>query len=375
MIQQKKYIWLRNIALLSICGFLCYSLFPVPPITWRVLLLGTAFLTIGPNLSYLTRLEKIVISFWILHFVYFFTSYFWLDSPSTTLIGNISVSLLSIPLFMTLGRRGVMTNRFYLVATILLVLSAFVYYWTLRANYLANLMSGNQDITNNASAVFLYILPLIFILRSRYLSYGVLLICSYFIMDGAKRGNIVCAVPVILLFIIYTFRHKKNRFYEKAIFMLFFIFTVSWGLKQYEQNEYLQKRMEQTMEGNSSGRDRIYENSWKVYSESQDIKNIILGYGFQVTYYNKQIGNYAHNDWLELLVDNGLVGALFYLYIFILLFKIIKKEKDLQKRYILISIAIIWLLKSMFSMSFTSSLMCIMFITLGWIFTTTNHNN
>ena len=157
--------------------------------------------------------------------------------------------------------------------------------------------------------------------------------------------------------------------------MLFFIFTVSWGLKQYEQNEYLQKRMEQTMEGNSSGRDRIYENSWKVYSESQDIKNIILGYGFQVTYYNKQIGNYAHNDWLELLVDNGLVGALFYLYIFILLFKIIKKEKDLQKRYILISIAIIWLLKSMFSMSFTSSLMCIMFITLGWIFTTTNHNN
>lgn len=367
MRQQKKYIWLRNFALLSICGYLSHSLFPVPQITWRLLFLGIAFLVIVPNLGNLTRIEKVTISFWILHLIYFFVSYFWLDSPSTTHIGNISTSLLAIPLFMTLGRKGVMTTRFYLMATIVLVLSALVYYWTMKVNYIANLLSANQDITNNASVAFLCILPLIFILKNRYLSYGLLLACVYFILDAAKRGNIVCAVPIILLFIFYTFRNKQVRFYEKAIFVLFFLFAVSWGVKQYEQNDYLQRRMEQTMEGKSSGRDLIYENSWKVYSESESIKNILLGYGFQATYYNKQIGNYAHNDWLELLVDNGLVGALFYLYIFSLLFKMIGKERDLQKRYILISIAIIWFLKSLFSMSFTAGTTNILFLLFGYI--------
>lgn len=367
MIEQNRYIWLRNISLLSICGYLCYSLFPIQPITWRLLLLGIAFLVVGPNFSILTRIEKTIIAFWVLNLIYFFTSYFWFVSPSTTLIGNISVSLLSIPLFMTLGRKGVMTSRFYLIAAIALVLSSFVYYKTMEAQYLANLIGGNEVSTNNGSVVFLCILPIIFVLKNRYMSYGVLLVCVYFILDSAKRGNILSTIPVLLLFFIYTFRNRQVRGYEKIIFIFFFIFAVSLGLKQFEHNEYLQMRMEQTMEGNSSGRDRIYENAWKVYSESQSMKNIILGYGFQATYYNEQIGNYAHNDWLELLVDNGIVGALLYLSILIQLFKMIRREEDIQKRYLLISVVTIWFMKSTFSMSFTGETTFILFLLFGYV--------
>lgn len=367
MTQEIKYIWLRNIALLSICGFLCYSLFPLPPITWRLLLLGTAFLVVVPNLSSLSKVEKIIIAFWTLNLIYFFVSYFWFVSPSTTLIGNISVSLLSIPLFMTLGREGVMTSRFYLIATIALVLSSLIYYKTMEAQSLAKLIGGNEDITNNGSVAFLCILPIIFVIKNRYLSYGVLLISVYFLLDAAKRGNIICAIPVLLLFIIYYFRNKQIRVSEKAIFITFFLFTVSWGYKQFEKNEFLQMRMEQTMEGNSSGRDILYGNAWKVYSESQSMKNLILGYGFQATYYNEQIGNYAHNDWLELLVDNGIIGALLYLSIFIQLFKIIRSEEDIQKRFLLISIVSIWFLKSTFSMSFTGDTTFILYLLFGYV--------
>lgn len=366
MIQERKYIWLRNIALLSICGFLCYSLFPLPPITWRLLLLATAFLVVAPNLSCLSRLEKTVIAFWALNLIYFFVSYFWFDSPSTTLMGNISVSLLSIPLFMTLGRKGVMTTRFYQMATVALVLSSLVYYKTMEAQYLSKLIGGSEDFTNNGSVAFLCILPIVFVLKNRYLSYGVLLVSVYFILDAAKRGNIICAIPVLLLFFMYTFRNGQIRVYEKVIFIIFFFFAVSWGLEQFEQNEYLQKRMEQTVEGNSSGRDRIYENAWKVYSESQSMKNIILGYGFEATYHNEQIGNFAHNDWLELLVDNGIIGALLYLSIFIQLFKILRREEDIQKRFLLISIVSIWFLKTIFSMSYTDETTFILFLLFGY---------
>lgn len=367
MTQQKKYIWLRNIALLSICGFLCYSLFPVPPITWRLLFLGVVFFTIWPNLNKLTRLEKWIIAFWGLNLVYYFTSYFWLDSPSTTQIGNISVTLLSIPLFLTLSRRGVMTNKFYSYAIILLLLSAIVYYESLRVIMLAKFIH-RDDITNNASVVFVYLLPFVLFLKNRYLSYGVTLICAYFLMEGAKRGNIVCAIPVIILLVLLTFRNKQVRIYEKFLFIVFFLFAVTWGIKQFEQNEYLQQRIEQTIEGNTSNRDRIYGNAWKVYSESESIINIIGGYGFDATVNNRQIGNYAHNDWLEILVDYGVVGIIFYTSMFILLFRQIRQKKDIQKRYTLIAITSVWFLKSAFSMGFTSDTLFILSLSLGYVY-------
>lgn len=366
MRQTYKYIWLRNIALLSICGFLCFSLFPVPPITWRLLFLGTATITIWYNIYQLTHLEKWALTFAGLNLGYYFISFFWLNNPSATQIGNILVTLLSIPLFMTLGRNGVMTERFYLIGLPLLIVSSIIYFESMQLRFL-EVFLGREDITNNGSVVFLYILPITLFLKNRYFSYGITLISAYFLMEGAKRGNIICAVPVIILFIVLTFRNRRVRIYEKLIFIVFFLFAISWGIKQFEQNEYLQTRVEQTIEGNSSNRDILYTNAWKVYSESNNLKNIIFGYGFQATCYNQQIGNYVHNDWLEILVDYGAFGAIFYLTIFLLLFQLIRKEKDVQKRYVLIAIALVWFFKSIFSMGFTSDTMFILFLSLGYV--------
>lgn len=366
MTLHKKYIWFRNISLLSICGFLCYSLFPFPPIAWRLLFLGTALATIGPNINSLTRLEKAVIGFWILNLVYFFVSYLWLDNPSTTQIGNISVTLLSIPLFMTLGKKGVMTERFYSIAVVLLLLSAMIYFESMRVFMLAKFIN-RDDVTNNASVVFLFILPFILLLKNRYLSYLVTLICSYYLMEGAKRGNIICAIPVLFLFILSTFRNKQVKFYEKLVFIVFLLFATSWGTEKFVENEYLQARVEQTLEGNSSNRDIIYANAWKVFSESENAYNVLVGYGFDGTINHKDLNERAHNDWLEILVDYGITGIIFYCSIFLSLFSTIKKEKNLKNKYILTSVVAIWFLKSIFSMGFSGEIMSLLFILLGYV--------
>lgn len=366
MTQQKKYIWLRNISLLSICGFLCYSLFPFPPITWRLLFLGTAILVIWPNMKSLSRLEKTVMGFWGLNLIYFFVSYLFLDNPSTTQIGNISVTLLSIPLFITLGKKGVMTERFYSIAVVLLLLSAMIYFESMRVLMLAKFINRN-DVINNASVVFLFILPFILFLKNRYLSYLVTLICVYYLMEGAKRGNIICAIPVLFLFILSTFRNKQVKFYEKLVFVVFLLFATSWGVEKFVENEHLQARVEQTMEGESSNRDIIYKNAWRTFAESENIRNVLFGYGFDGTLHHPKIKNYAHNDWLEILVDCGALGAFFYFSIFFLLFMRIRKEKDLQKYYVLITVFAIWLLKSAFSMGFTEETMFILFIAWGYV--------
>lgn len=366
MTQQKKYVWLRNIALFSICGFLCYSLFPFPPIIWRLLFLGTAILVIWPNMKNLSSFEKTVIGFWGLNLIYFFVSYLWLETPSTTQIGNISVTLLAIPFFVTLGKKGVMTDRFYSLAVILLLFSAMVYFESMRM-FMFSSFIDHDDVTNNASVAFLFILPFILFLKNRYLSYFVTIVCVYFLMEGAKRGNIICAVPVLLLFILSTLRNKYVRFYEKFVFLVFLLFAISMGTKQFVENEYLQERVEQTLEGNSSNRDVIFVNAWKVFSESENIDNVIFGYGFDGTIHHENLRIRAHSDWLEILVDYGITGIIFYVSIFLSLFSMIKKEKSFKNKYILTSVVAIWFLKSIFSMGFSGEIMSLLFISLGYV--------
>ena len=366
MTQQKKYIWLRNISLLSICGYLCYSLFPFPPVIWRLLFLGTAILVIWPNMKSLSRLEKTVIGFWVLNLIYFFISFLWLDNPSISQIGNISVTLFAIPLFMILGRKGVMTDRFYSIAVVLLLLSAMIYFESMRVFMLAKFIN-RDDVTNNASVVFLYILPFILLLKNRYLSYLTTLLCVYYLMEGAKRGNIICAIPVLFIFILSIFRNKQVKFYEKLVFIVFLLFATSWGVEKFVENEYLQARVEQTMEGDSSDRDVLYTNAWRTFSESENIRNMLFGYGFDGALHHPKIKAYAHNDWLEILVDYGVLGAFFYLSIFFLLFMRIRKEKDFRKYYVMITISVIWLLKSAFSMGFTGETIFILFIAWGYV--------
>lgn len=366
MAQIKKYFWLRNIALFSICGFLCFSLFPFPPIIWRLLFLLISLVTIIPNINGCTQLEKMVIGFCLLNIIYYFVSFLWLASPSTTQIGNISVTLLALPLFCILGRKGVFSERFIIIALISLVLSSMVYFESMRVIMIANFINRN-DITNNASVVFLYILPFIFVLKNRYISYGVILICVYYLMEGAKRGNIVCSIPIIVLFIIMTFRNKHIKVYEKLLFIIFFFFALLWGSTKFKENEYLQKRIEQTMEGNTSNRDIIYSNCWDVYTNSEHIPNLLFGYGFDGTLNHKNIGAYAHNDWLEILVDYGVIGFIFYLLIFILIYQQIRMIREIQKRYVLIALASVWLCKTAFSMGFTEETTFILFMLFGFI--------
>lgn len=367
MVQQKKYIRLRNLSVLCVCGFLCYSIFPFPPVIWRLAFLATAIYTILPNVNEFTRLEKWVLGFWGVNMIYFLASFLWLSNPSITLIGNISVSLFAIPFFMTLGRKGVMTDKFFNITIFILLFSSYVFYLAGKQIAVADLIRG-EDATINAGVVFVLILPFILLIRNRYFAYIVTIACVYFLMESAKRGNIFCALPVIFLFIINTFRSKDVKLYEKIIFIVFFIFAISLGVKSFLQNDYLQARIEQTLEGNSSARDIIYADCWNTYISSDNVINIIFGYGYQGTVCHPRIGLYAHNDWLEILVDYGVFGIFFYLSIFSLLLKYIRKEKNLSQRHVLIAIVSIWFLKTAFSMGFTEETLFVLFIPLGYVF-------
>lgn len=107
-------------------------------------------------------------------------------------------------------------------------------------------------------------------------------------------------------------------------------------------------------EGDSSGRDTIYSNLFNAWLNS-DIIHLLFGHGFGSTIYISG-GSWAHNDWLELLTNFGLLGVSIYLTLFATATKLAFSEKlYIDKRILLLTILTIWFFTTLVSMNYTNT--------------------
>ncbi len=119
------------------------------------------------------------------------------------------------------------------------------------------------------------------------------------------------------------------------------------------QNEFYQKRLEQTLEGNVSGRDELYSSMFTYYTDSATPLEQLVGLGANGTL--KISSNYAHNDWFELLINQGLMGIIFYLLYWFSFLKTVKKSRISKlSREILTMVLIFTFMKTFFSMSISN---------------------
>ena len=196
------------------------------------------------------------------------------------------------------------------------------------------------------------------------------MVCIYYLLFGAKRGNILAMVIPIALFVYYALRNNQHSVI-KTIFVLAVIIGAGFiAYRWVVNNDYLMIRIERAVEGSSSGRDKIYANAWHTWFNSNNIMIYLFGYGFDGTIHHLDRGMHAHNDWLEILVDYGLIGVIFYLAVFISLILQIKRMNKIEMKLVMISSILIWFFKTLYSMGFTeesfSVIMISMGTTLGW---------
>ena len=115
-------------------------------------------------------------------------------------------------------------------------------------------------------------------------------------------------------------------------------------------SDYMMKRIDDTLAGNSSGRDNLYSFFWKYFTEQADFKHYLIGRGANGTleiYYN-----YAHNDWLEIAVNQGILGVVVYAFYWLCFYKTWKHATNIDAKTILALTALIFFAKTMFSMSY-----------------------
>lgn len=171
---------------------------------------------------------------------------------------------------------------------------------------------------------------------------------------GMKRGAIAIGVIVALFFISKTIKYynKKVKISIYFLAILSCIGIVYFFMYQMAHSDYLAQRIQDTLSGNSSNRDEIYSFFWTYFTEKADIFNYLFGRGANGTleiYYN-----YAHNDWLEIAVNQGLLGIIVYAVYWICFYRTWKYATNIQAKTILAIVLIIFFAKTMFSMSYTA---------------------
>lgn len=271
-----------------------------------------------------------------------------------TYLRNILISLLPIYSFYyysinnQIGIEEIKKGTFVLLCV---AIASFFQYQS-QFSFLEDTTVGG--ITNNQAYSFLFLLPCFMAFDNKVIRYGCMVLCAVFIILSMKRGAILIGSICLVLIIIDTYRDSKlrSKFWTILATVIMAIVVYKFVIYEYETNDYFVYRIDQTIEGSSSGRDELVDNLLKIYSDEFTFSQQLFGAGANATV--KYVSKYAHNDWVELLINQGLLGVAIYVFYWLILIRAWRKskiQKGLKSAFGII--IIIMLLKTMFSMSYT----------------------
>lgn len=269
-------------------------------------------------------------------------------------IKNIYLSLLPIYAFYYFSRTGYLTKeRLQRWGFVFLVLTT-LFYFRIQQEMMQRILENGgiyDESTNNVGYMFLSCIPLLVLYRRELLQYVCLSVIMIFIIMSMKRGAIVIGVFTGAYIMYQTIKYSKSR--KMIITLVAIVFLVAMlNFFEYRMNlsDYMIQRVQATIEGNSSGRDDLYSFFWTHFIERTDALHYLFGRGANGTlelYYN-----YAHNDWLEIAVNQGLLGIIIYAIYWVCFYKTWKYASNSEAKQILFIIMLIFFAKTMFSMSY-----------------------
>lgn len=336
-----------------------------------IMLLSLYYMVVSFRKYKMPTFLKTVAVFVGMFIVYFFVSYvnptpiyvnFTMEQQVTAwgTLKTLLMSLLPIYAYYHFGQKGLLTEHNIPKYTIcLLCLTTLMFIRTQNNNIIDAMSMGSdqEEFTNNIAYNFLGLIPLlVFLYKKPTLQYMALIYAMVFILLGMKRGAILIGILCVIYF-MYQSYNSANRKLRKRIVALSVIALVGFAYFASDfmaSSDYFQYRVEDTMAGNSSGRDVIYSTLWEHMFARNSIGEILLGEGINQTV--AIAGLNAHNDWLELGVNMGLLGVFIYIIYFVALgintLNVRKYNKTVFASLMLC--CVIMFASSLFSMSYNS---------------------
>ena len=276
--------------------------------------------------------------------------------PSYNYIKSIYLSLLPIYPFYYYTKTGYLTVERLQIWGLVFLASVTLSYFQNQREVLEKLLeSGSkaEEITNNSGYLFLSCLPLLVLYRKKPLiQFAALAFVMAFIVMGMKRGAIAIGLVSAVYFMwqVISESSGKTRFIIILLSVAICVGVVYFFIYEMVTSDYMQHRLESTMEGNSSGRDKLYSYFWRYFTEEASALHYLIGRGANGTleiYYN-----YAHNDWLEIAVNHGILGLVVYTFYYLCFYKTWKRTTNTDAKTILALMLLIFFAKTLFSMSY-----------------------
>lgn len=213
------------------------------------------------------------------------------------------------------------------------------------------LEQNRENVVNNVSYMFVSLLPFLFFMKNRIVTLVFTIIILAFLIIGSKRGALVIGLLSSGLILYFNLKHiqGKNIISKfRNVLIIGVILSVGFFYLSdvIESNYYVFDRLER----NESTRPENYLALWNNWYNSSSFVNLLFGYGYfsSPLYTPEEV--MAHNDWLEMLNDFGLVGFVIYILLLISFAKLIKKQQTIELKYTHILVLLIWVFISFFSM-------------------------
>lgn len=276
---------------------------------------------------------------------------------------NILNSLLPIYAFYVFARRGLLdekTIKFWFFVFLILAIRSFYRSYRFKLQQAAAAGSSREEFTINTGYTFVSLLPALVVFRKRpIIQYVLIALCGYFIIAGMKRGAMLSGAICLMWFLLVNLKNVPKR--KKWIIIIVTGIVVAVGVYfiSYMMNnsDYFLSRYESTLEGDSSRREDLYSTFFNHFIYEENPFRFLFGYGANGTL--KISYNYAHNDWLEIATNQGLVGLIIYFVYFVCFYLSWRRSRGHHEAYMAIGMTLIILfMATLYSMSYNTVSRC-----------------
>ena len=280
-----------------------------------------------------------------------------INPPTYLYIETYLLSLLPIFSFYYFTKSGKIDISIMNVLVPIFILVSITEFYRSQAEMMQLILEKRKvlvdEITNNGGYIVASVLPTLLVYRNKkIIQYSCLVICAIFVLISMKRGAILISMLSILFILNDSLKHSKrvHKILTFSLIAIMAIILICAFNSLLSSSDYFFERLQATKDGDTSSRDELYGEFIYFFINDANIFQQFIGIGANGTL--KISFNYAHNDWLETLINQGIIGIL----IFISFWRNFFRETHAsylseQSRYVVLTVFFFGITKTFFSMS------------------------
>lgn len=197
-----------------------------------------------------------------------------------------------------------------------MLITAFFYYknWTF-ANEVDEAHLGT-------SYYVLFLLPTLLLTPHKWLRYLGIVITGLVLFSSFKRGGVIAFVLAIVAYLFVKEVLVERKFTRLLVFLIAMIaLFIILIFVDNAMGNVISERIINIREDGGSNRDQVWTTTWNMIKTS-NAQQLLFGHGHSAVLKYSPLGLSAHNDFLEMLFNYGIIGFVPYL---VLHFQLIKQ--------------------------------------------------